>query len=139
MEKIKIPFNGTDYFIDESAFAAAITDLQSHFTTSMSGSGAVINLGGNKYNIDATKLTNARNKFTTHLGTIAGEGNKVVINGVEYSVDSIKISDAISELETVLGNLHDPTLEDDSVRLLSSDNLILKDCNGIYLTIKEDK
>lgn len=86
MAKINIPFNGTDYLIDESALTSATTELQSHVQTSMAGSGAVIKLGGNTYNVDATKLTNERNAFVSHLGAIAGSGSKVTVNGVEYGV-----------------------------------------------------
>ena len=105
MAKINIPFNGVDYLIDESALAATTTDLQSHLQTEMSGTGAVIKLGGNAYNVDSTKLTTERNAFVSHLGTIAGTGSKVMVNGTEYGVDSNKTSVAVAELETVLGDL----------------------------------
>jgi hypothetical protein len=71
----------------------------------MSGSGAVINLGGIPYNVDSTKLTTATNDFVSHLGKIAGSGAKVKVNGVEYSVDSTKLASATADIHTVLGNL----------------------------------
>ena len=36
-------------------------------------------------------------------------------------------------------NLYSSTPITNGVRLLSSDNMILKDKNGLYLTVKEDK
>lgn len=36
-------------------------------------------------------------------------------------------------------NLYSTTDISDSIRLLSSDNYILKDFNGLYLTAKEDE
>lgn len=108
MSKINISFYDADYSIDESDLATAASNLQSHLSTVMNGSGAVINLGGISYNVDSTKLSTATNDFVSHLRTVAGNGSKVVVGGVEYSVDSAKVQDAISDLETVLGNLHNP-------------------------------
>ena len=105
MAKINIPFNGTDYLIEESALTSATTELQSHLQTEMSGSGAVIKLGGNTYNVDSTKLTNERNTLVSHLGTIAGTSSKVVVNGVEYGVDSSKMSVTMAELTTTFNTL----------------------------------
>jgi hypothetical protein len=105
MAKININFNNTEYSIDESALSAATANLQSHLSTSMNGSGAVINLGGISYNIDSTKLSDATNNFVSHLRTIAGSGSKVVVGGVEYSIDSTKMANVVSDLETVFGNL----------------------------------
>ncbi len=105
MAKINIPFNGADYLIEEFALTSATTDLQSHLSTSMSGTGATIDLGGNTYNVDSTKLTTERNAFITHLETIAGTGSKVTVGDVEYGVDSNKMSAAVTELEATFGNL----------------------------------
>lgn len=102
---MKIILNNTEYTIDESALASAKTELQSHFQTTMSGSGTIVNLGGIAYNIDSTKLTTARDNFVSHLGTIAGSGTKIVVNGVEYAVDSTKIASAVSELEDTFSGL----------------------------------
>ena len=106
MSKLKIDFNGVEYYIDESTFASAKAELETHLSSVMNGSGSVIKLGDLSYNIDSTKLSNATNAFITHLGTISGSGSKVVVGGVEYSIDSNKVSDAVSNLETVLGNLN---------------------------------
>jgi hypothetical protein len=106
MAKIKIPFNGTDYSIDESAFSEAADSIKSHLSTTMSGTGATINFGGTVYNIDSVKLTAATNDFVSHFGTITGTGRKVTIGGVEHNLDSNKLSEAVTTLETVLGNLH---------------------------------
>lgn len=108
MAKINIIFNDKNYSIEESSFADAAAKLQQHLSTTMSGSGSVINLGGVSYNVDSTKLSTATNAFVSHLGTIAGNGHKVVVGGVEYGVGSDKISGAILELEAVLGNLNVP-------------------------------
>lgn len=106
MAKIIIPFNNKNFEVDEASISAAYADLKSHLSTTMSGSGETVSFDGITYSIDATKLSNARNSFVSHLGTIAGNGSKVVVNGIEYNVGSDKISGSISELETVLENLH---------------------------------
>ena len=108
MAKININFNNVDYSIDESSFAEAAAELQHHLSTTMSGTGSVITIGGISYNIDSTKLSAATTDFISHLGKIAGSGSKVVVGGVEYSFDSTKVEDAVSDLETVLGNLNNP-------------------------------
>lgn len=110
MEKTNIIFNDVNYSIDESSLSAAIAELKEHLSTTMNGSGTVIELDGVSYNIDSTKLTTAKNDFVTHLGTISGSGSKVTVGGVEYSIDSTKVSEAISALETVFGNLDNPTV-----------------------------
>ena len=134
MAKQNIVFNDKIYFIDEASLASAIAELKSHLSTTMNGSGETINLGGIFYNVDSTKLATAKNDFVSHLDTISGNGSKVVIGGVEYGVDSSKVASAVSELETVFGNL-----DVEVIVLMSSDNLILKDCNGTYITAKEDE
>ena len=105
MAKIKIHLNGTDYNIDESALADVINNLKTHFSTTMSGTGASIEFDDATYNIDAAKLSTATSNFISHLGTIAGSGEKVVVNGVEYGVDSSKISGALTNLTTALENM----------------------------------
>lgn len=106
MAKINIPFDNANYLVDESSLSSATTQLQSHLSTVMNGSGATIKLGGNSYNVDSTKLSTAMNNFVSYLGTISGSGAKVVVNGVEYSVDSTKLATAIADLHTVLGGLN---------------------------------
>jgi hypothetical protein len=106
MAKINIPFDNTNYSIDESAISTASAALKSHLQTVMNGSGATINLGGAVYDVDSAKLAAATNAFIAHLGTVAGSGKKVVVNGVEYGIDSAKMASAITELHTVLGGLH---------------------------------
>lgn len=105
MAKINIPFDNTNYPIDESSLSSASAALQSHLSTVMNGTGAAITLGGTTYNIDSAKLTAATNAFITHLGTVAGSGKKVVVGGVEYNIDSTKMADAIADLHNVLGGL----------------------------------
>ena len=99
MSKIKFSFGGSDYSIDESALASASTDLKSHLSSVMNGTGATINLDGATYNIDSTKLSNTTNDFITHLETMTGDGDKIVVNRIEYSIDSTKAND-------IAGNLH---------------------------------
>ena len=109
MAKTNIYFNDANYSIDESLLTSASTDLKSHLSTVMNGTGAVINLGGTSYNVDSAKLSAIASDFIAHLGTIAGNGLKLTINGVEYSVDSTKLSSTIAGLETVLSNLENST------------------------------
>lgn len=105
MANIIIPFDNKNYPVDESSLSAAQAALRSHLSTVMNGTGATIKLGGVSYNIDATKLQNARTAFVSHLGTVAGSGYKVVVNGVEYNVDATKMTGAVADLNTVLGGL----------------------------------
>jgi hypothetical protein len=123
MAKINIPFDNTNYSVDESALSTASAALKSHMSTVMNGTGATINLDGTTYNIDSAKLSAATNAFISHLGTIAGNGYKVVVNGVEYSVGSDKVAGAVSELHTVLGGMH----TDDGENLTVLDEAILED------------
>lgn len=138
MSKININFNDTPYSVPESSLSTATESLKSHLSTVMNGSGSVIKLDGVSYNVDSSKLATATNDFVSHLGTISGSGSKVTVGGVNYSIDSVKISGAVSDLETVLGNLNNPSIDDNIIMLLSSDNLILVDSNGVYLTVKEN-
>ena len=101
----KIILNNTEYTIDDSVLTSAKTELQTHLSTTMNGSGASISLGDVTYNVDSSKLTTATNGFVSYLGTIAGNGAKIVVNGVEYAVDSTKISNAMSELGGAFGEL----------------------------------
>ena len=110
MEKTNIIFNDANYSIDESSLSAATTELKSHLSAVMNGSGAVINFRGVSYNIDSAKLSSATNDFISHLGTISGDGLKVVVGGVEYSIDSAKVSDAIYELKGAFDNLSNPII-----------------------------
>ena len=105
MSKYNIIFDNNDYIIDESSLSNALTELQSHLSNVMNGSGTVIKLGGVSYNIDSAKLSSARNDFVSHLGKIQGTGKKVVIGGVTYNIGSDKVQTAVTELETVLRNL----------------------------------
>lgn len=105
MAKINIPFDNTNYTIDESSFSDAAAELQRHLSSVMNGSGATINFEGVSYNIDSAKLQSATNAFISHLGTVSGNGTKVVVNGVAYNVDTTKVQDAIADLHTVLGGL----------------------------------
>ena len=100
-----ISFNGEDYRIEDADLASAITKLKSHLSTVMNGTGATIELDGISYGVDSTKLTNAKNTLTTHLGSIAGDGPSIVVNGVKYTVDSTKIENVVSDLQTVFEGL----------------------------------
>ena len=115
MAKINIPFNNTNYSIDESTLSTAYADLKSHLSTVMNGTGTTINLDGIAYSIDSAKLASATNDFVSHLGTISGSGSKVVVNGVEYSIDATKMASAISELHTVLGGMQSDDSGDDTL------------------------
>lgn len=98
-----IIFNNKDYSVDGSFLSTHSADLKQHLSTVMNGTGAVINLGGVAYNVDATKLAAAKSAFVQHLGTISGNGYKVVIGGVEYGIDAGKVAGAVAEIEAVLG------------------------------------
>ncbi len=113
MAKYNISFNNTNYSVDESSLSAATAELRTHLSTTMSGSGAVINLGGTAYNVDSAKLTTATNDFISHLGKISGSGHKVVVGGVEYGIDSTKLTSAISDIEAILAGTGEERLEGD--------------------------
>jgi hypothetical protein len=108
MAKTNIVFNNTTYSIDESSLSAATAELRQHLSTTMSGSGSVITLGGISYNVDSAKLSSATRDLVSHLGTIAGNGSKVVIGGVEYPFDTTMVHGAISDLENIFSNLNNP-------------------------------
>ena len=105
MAKQILKFNNIEYRIDESKFADPKADLEQYLSNVINGSGAEIVLDGQKYDVDAIKLSDAMNSFTVYLESIQGEGAKVIVNGIEYSVDSTKLSGAVSELETVLSGM----------------------------------
>lgn len=138
MSKLNILFNNNNYAVDESSLASAMAELKSHFSTTMNGSGATIKLGGVSYNVDSTKLTNARNDFISHLGTISGNGSKVKVNGVEYSVDSSKLTNVISVLQNTFGELQSGSsdklaagLYQNGVMVKSWDELISENIIGV--------
>ena len=106
MAKINIIFNDKNYYIDESSFAEAAAELQRHLSTTMHGSGSVINFGGVSYNVDSTKLSAATSDFVNHLGKIAGNGHKVMIGGVEYTVDSAKVQGAVKDIGSILDSFN---------------------------------
>lgn len=125
MAKTNIVFNNKNYSIDEASLSPATSALRQHLSTTMSGSGASISLGGTSYNIDSAKLAAATSEFVAHLRTIAGNGYKVKVGGVEYSFDATKVQSAISELHDVLGSLHTDGGEDENLTVL--DEAILED------------
>lgn len=112
MAKINITLNNKNYSIEESSLSEAINALQTHLSTTMSGTGATINFGDTSYSVDSTKLSAATAQFVSHLGKISGNGSKVIVGGVEYSIGSDKVSGAIGELETVFDELSKPTLNE---------------------------
>lgn len=138
MAKINILFDGTDYSIDEANLEPATAELKTHLLSAMNGTGTTLKLDGTSYSVDSTKLSSARDSFIAHLGAISGNGLKIRINGVEYSVDINKVSDSITDLKTVLSNLSNSTPDSGGIKLLSLDDFILKDSNGVYLTVKEE-
>lgn len=139
MAETNISFNNKNYSIDETSLSAPTSALKSHLSTVMNGTGAVVVFDGASYNVDFEKIEVATSEFVTHLRTIAGNGYNVVVDGIEYNIDPTKVQDAIVELEAVLNNLNAPTTNGDGVKLLSLDNLILKDLNGLFLLAEEDK
>ena len=106
MANIKIHFNNKKYPTDKSSLAPSISQLKSHLTTVMNGSGATIGLDGESYNVDSNKLSNTSNVLASHFGTISGNGIKVLLNGVEYLLDKDKLANATLDLHTVLGLLN---------------------------------
>ena len=139
MAKTNIIFNNKNYSIDDASLSAASAALKSHMSTVMSGTGASVNLDGVVYNIDSAKLSIEKDNFVSHLKTIAGSDYKIVIDGIEYGIDSAKVQDAIAEIEAVLNGLQSGDVEESVTRLLSLDNYILQDINGLYLVAQEDE
>ena len=139
MAKINIVFNNKEYSIDPSSLSAATSAIKSHLSTVMSGTGDSVNLDGTVYNIDSTKLSVAKDSFVSHLRTIEGSDSKVVIDGIEHGIDSAKIENATAEIEAVLNALHSGDVEESITRLLSLDDYILQDINGLYLMPKENE
>ena len=100
-----IIFDSTKYSIDEAAISEASSDLQSHLSSVMNGSGAEIDLGGTTYGVDSTKLSSARDEFVAFLQTIPGSDCKVIVGGIEYLVDRSKLGVAIAALHDVFGGM----------------------------------
>lgn len=98
---------------------------------------ANIKLNNNEYPIPDSVLDALTADFIAHLGTIAGEGLKIIINGVEYGVDTNKVGGAVFELEGAFDSFVGADTEGNGIKLLSFDNLILKDSNGVSLLAKE--
>lgn len=139
MAKTNIIFNNKNYSIDDASLSVATAALKSHLSTVMSGTGASVNLDGVAYNIDSAKLSIEKNNFVSHLKTIEGSDYKIVIDGIEYGIDSAKVQDATAEIEAVLNGLQSGDVEESVTRLLSLDNYILQDINGLYLVAQEDE
>ena len=110
MEKINIVLNNKNYSIDGSYLSTASSELSSHLSTVMNGSGKVINFGGSSYNVDSAKLLAAKNDFISHLEAVAGSGHKVAIGGAEYNVDVSKVQNAVAELNNRFWKLSHPDM-----------------------------
>lgn len=95
MAKIKIPFNGTTFNIEESTLSEAKAILQNHLSSNMSGSGAVIKLGGVSYNIDSSKLNAAGDIFAAYLDETSGgaSGEPMLAPGL-YETGAIALYEA---------------------------------------------
>lgn len=93
-----ILFNDKNYSIDEAALAAASSELKSHLSEVMNGSGAVINFGGVAYSIDSAKLSAAENNFAAYLNAIGG-GAPGDANKPQYGVNdpTVNLSGAVPE------------------------------------------
>jgi hypothetical protein len=102
MAKINISLNEKKYKVYDENFADSTSAIKSYLSTTISGTGEVIDFGGKEYGVDSTKLATARNSFIARLVDIAGTGKKIIVNGVEYGVDSAKLANALVELESVL-------------------------------------
>lgn len=139
MAKTNIIFNDKNYSIDDTSLSAATAALKSHMSTVMSGTGASVNLDGVTYDIDSAKLSIEKNSFISHLETIKGSDYKIVIDGIEYGIDSAKVQDATAEIEAALSELQSGNVEESVTRLLSLDDYVLQDINGLYLVAKGDE
>ena len=102
MAKINISLNEKKYEVYDENFLNTASVIKSHLSTTMSGTGEVVNFGGKRYDVDSTKLATARDSFVARLVDIAGTGKKIIVNGVEYEVGSAKLANATVELENVL-------------------------------------
>jgi hypothetical protein len=118
---LNIHFNNTSYNISEAALNAASERIKTHLSTTMSGSGATITLGGTSYSIDATKLSTATNSFVSHLGTIAGGSG---------GSDTLTWDGNTEGLECASNPIVDMTWYRVSDVVLSADDLV----NGVSIT-----
>lgn len=137
MANINIVFNGKRYLIEQSAIKTMIDNLKNYITTNMAGTGTFIQLDGQMYEISSTKYSGIVNNFVSYLGTITGDGKvKVTVEGTEYSIDSNNMNKAIINIEDTLEEVANSIMNKNI--LLSSDNYVLMDKNGIYLIAKEE-
>ena len=109
MSKLNISFNNKTFNFEESVLSEAKSALKEHLLSTMSGSGATLNLDGTTYNIDSTKLALATSDFTTHLRSMTGDGPKISVGGIEFSVDSTKINKVMLGLSNHFDDLLIPT------------------------------
>lgn len=105
MAKISIKFNNKDYLIDESQVTIAVDSVQTHLRDNLNGSGATIDFKNTCYNIDADKLTIAKNKFIEHIGTLQGSDSVLQIDGADYSVSNTKLQPASLDLKQAFDQL----------------------------------
>lgn len=137
MANLNIVFNGKRYLIEQSAIKTMVDNLKNYISTNMAGTGTFIQLDGQMYEISSTKYSGIVNNFVSYLGTITGDGKvKVTVDGTEYSIDSDNMNKAIINIEDTLEEVANSIM--DKNILLSSDNYVLMDKNGIYLITKEE-
>lgn len=105
MAKMNITFNNVDYRIDETVFEPATSALESYLLNNITGEGASVKFGGQRYTVDSVKLSDATNRFISHVITISGSGPKVQIGGVDYSVDYADVTDAFNSIGELLDTL----------------------------------
>lgn len=78
MSKINISFNDKIIEVDEQSLHEAKQTIAQVLSSTMNGTGAVINFGGINYNIDLTKLSAAEDIFAAYLDSI---GEEIVEDG----------------------------------------------------------
>lgn len=130
----QVILNNKTYTIDDNVLDAMRRKLKEHLSTSMSGSGAVVQFDGVDYNVDSVKLQTATSSLRDHLTHMAGSGASIQLAGQTYYVDSELLSSAVEVLDTALNEM----APDSNITLVSLDNYILTDSEGLVLIPEED-
>ena len=105
MAKQIVKFDNNEYSIDKSKFDPAIEKLVNYFSTELAGTGVTLTIGGVKYNLDGTRVSEASNVLADFAEDNAGTGRKMRIGGTEYEVSEAKLASAVDTMNYALNSV----------------------------------
>lgn len=125
MSKINVYFDGANYSMDRSALNDTADRLKHHMSSVMQGPGAKVRFSDNLYDIDSNKLSNATNKFVSHVQNIVGDGKSVTVGGINYSVNKSDIDDATASISDEIKSINTRQLFADGTLVVTDGVLTL--------------